>query len=134
MRKTIKITQMVLKEMKLIYYNNEKYEIDWMGYLITEENKPSYHHIKKIEEIKKENKDYKATLENGAYLGKISHQKLHEIEMIDYDLYICWNDLFKLINNMGIYPIDDIWDTIYKLQEITEKEIKEHKNSKRLIK
>ena len=39
--------QIVLKEMKKIYYKDISTRYDWMGYLITEDNKPSYHHITK---------------------------------------------------------------------------------------
>ena len=126
--------QIVLKEMKKIYYENISPRSDWMGYLITEENKPSYHHIVKREELKRNNESEDATVENGAYLGKISHEMLHQIELIDHDLYVCWNDLFLIINRMGIYPIPDVWDMIYNLREISENLIIEHKNSKNQIK
>ena len=122
--------QIVLKEMKKIYYKNIANRYDWMGYLITEDNKPSYHHITKREELIKDNKSIEATVENGAYLGKRSHELLHQIELIDHDLYVCWNDLFKAISNMRIYPIEDVWETIYKMREITEKTISEYKINK----
>ena len=74
----------ILYEMKSIYYpleyqDNDKY-LDWMGYLITEENTPSYHHITKASSLKSKGEDIKATLENGAYLGVQSHIVLNYIE------------------------------------------------------
>ena len=56
--------------MKKIYYPEGVEYIDWMGFRITEENKPSYHHIVKKEDLKKEHENYDATVDNGAYLGK----------------------------------------------------------------
>ena len=119
MRKTVKLNNEVLKQMKKIYYNCDKEYIDWMGFKITEENKPSYHHITKKEDLKRNNENFDATIENGAYLGKKSHELLHKIEIIDKDLYDSWNYLFLLINKMKTYPIDDVLNMIYELQEKT---------------
>ena len=126
--------QQVLKEMKNIYYKDMASRLDWMGYLITEDNKPTYHHIIKREELIRNEKDYDATIENGAYLGKRSHEMLHEIELIDHDLYECWNDLFLAINKMAIYPVEHLWKTVFYLRDLSEKTIIEHKKSKSLIK
>ena len=126
--------QIVLKKMKDIYYKNISNRIDWMGYLITEDNKPSYHHIIKREELKRNNESIDATVENGAYLGKRSHEMLHQIELIDHDLFECWNDLFLIINRMNIYPIKDVWNMVFKLRDLSEKVIIEHKKSKSLTK
>ena len=117
MRKTIKLNNEILKQMKKIYYPKGKEYIDWMGFKITEENKPSYHHIKKAEDLKKENESADATIENGAYLGKKSHEMLHRIEVIDKDLYDAWNHLFLLINKMKCYPIDDVLKIMNELKE-----------------
>jgi hypothetical protein len=105
-----------------------------MGYLITEENKPSYHHIVKAEELKKNNESDEATIENGAYLGKVSHEMLHQIELLDHDLYESWNYLFLIINRMGIYPIPDVWKMVYNLRDISENLLYNDKNSKSLRK
>lgn len=126
--------QLILKKMKYIYYKDISKRIDWMGYLITEDNKPSYHHIIKKEELKRINESIDATVENGAYLGKRSHEMLHKIEIIDHELYECWNDLFLIINRMNIYPIKDVWNMVFKLRDLSEKTINEHKKSKSLTK
>ena len=125
MRRTIKLNNEVLKKMKKIYYPKDKPYIDWMGFKITEENKPSYHHITKAEDLRKSHESDIATLENGAYLGKKSHELLHKIEKIDKDLYDAWNYVFLLINKMGVYPIDDVIDMIYDLQEKSKNLIEE---------
>lgn len=117
MRKTIKLNNEILKQMKKIYYQNAPEYIDWMGFRITNENKPSYHHIKKAEDLKKDNESIDATIENGAYLGKKSHEMLHKIEVIDKDLYDAWNHLFLLINKMKCYPIDDVLKIMYELKD-----------------
>ena len=116
MRRTIKLNNEILKQMKKIYYQKDKEYIDWMGFKITEENKPSYHHIIKKEDLKKEKENYDATIENGAYLGKKSHEFLHKIEVIDIDLYNAWNHLFLLINKSYNYPNQDMLDMIYELK------------------
>ena len=126
--------QLILKKMKYIYYKDISKRIDWMGYLITEDNKPSYHHIIKKEELKRINESIDATVENGAYLGKRSHEMLHKIEIIDHELYECWSDLFLIINRMNIYPIKDVWNMVFKLRDLSEKTINEHKKSKSLTK
>lgn len=109
-----------LHDMRKIYYKSDTPYIDWMGFKITEENKPSYHHIEKQEDLKKEKKDTKATVENGAYLGKKSHELLHRIELVDKDLYESWNYIFLVINKMKCYPIEDVWKIIYNLREKTD--------------
>lgn len=129
----IKQKREILHLMKKKYYSKGVKYLDWMGYPVTEKNCPSYHHILKAEDLRSKGMSDEATLENGAYLGKKSHEKLHLIEKLDYDLYISWNDLFRLINTMGIYPIQDVWITVYLLQEKTEKVIKEYEFSKQGI-
>ena len=117
MRRTIKLNNEILHQMRKIYYPNDKEYIDWMGFKITEENKPSYHHIIKKEDLKKESENFDATVENGAYLGKKSHELLHKIEVMDIDLYHAWNKLFILINKSKEYPSEDILSKIYNLKE-----------------
>lgn len=132
MRKN-EIQRVVLQEMRRIFYSKDVEYIDWMGYPITNENKPSYHHIEKACELRNQHKSDLATKENGAYLGKVSHEKLGIIEQKDKELYEAWNYLFMVINNMGIYPIDDVWKMIYNLKEKTESVLYE-KNTKKLKK
>ena len=126
-----KIKQAVLKSMFNIYYKGVRKRYDWMGYQITEDNYPTYHHIVKREELVSNNKSSSATLDNGAYLGKRSHEMLHRIEQIDYDLYVCWNDLFKMINLMHVHPIDDVWNMIYQLREISENVLNQSNTNKK---
>ena len=117
MRRTIKINNEVLKQMRKIYYPKGSLYLDWMGFRITEENKPSYHHIIKAEELRHNKESDIATIENGAYLGKKSHELLHKIEVIDKDLYDSWNNLFLEINRLGAYPTEELWSMVYILQE-----------------
>lgn len=116
MRRTVKVNNEVLKRMRKIYYPEGSAYIDWMGFLITEENKPSYHHIEKAEDLRKNDKNDEATVENGAYLGKKSHELLHRIEVHDKDLYDSWNYVFRVINSMKCYPIDEVWGMVYDLK------------------
>ena len=116
MRKKIKINKEVLQKMEDIYYSEGKDYLDWMGFKITDVNKPSYHHIEKAEDLRNKNESDIATIENGAYLGKKSHELLHKIEYLDKDLYDSWNYIFSVINKMKVYPIEDIWKMIAELQ------------------
>ena len=78
----------------------------------------------------KQGESIEATVENGAYLGKKSHEMLHQIEQLDPELYECWNDLFLMINKMRIYPIQDVWEMIYQLRWLSEQEINEANRGK----
>ncbi len=124
----------ILKKMRNIYYKDISPRYDWMGYLITEDNKPSYHHIVKAEDLKKNEESYDATIENGAYLGKRSHELLHMIEQLDGDLYESWNNVFQIINDGKSYPNEDMWKMVYYLRKQTEKMVENHKKSKSKIK
>lgn len=127
------IQRAVLEEMRSIFYSEDVRYVDWMGYPITNKNKPSYHHIEKACELRHRHKSDLATKENGDYLGKVSHEKLGIIEHKDKELYEAWNYLFTVINNMGIYPIDDVWKMVYSLKEKTESVLYEE-NVKKLKK
>lgn len=118
--KKSEIHRIILQEIKSIYYPAGIQYVDWMGYPITNKNKPSYHHIEKAEDLRKNHKDDTATVENGAILGKKSHEILHQLEHKDPELYECWNYLFLVINRMGIYPIDDVWEMITILRIKTQ--------------
>ena len=130
--KKSEITRIILHSMRSIYYPNKEEYLDWMGYRITDNNRPTYHHIIKKEDLKKENKDVTPTVYNGAYLGKKSHEKLHLVEILDKDLYDCWNYVFKVINQMRTYPIPNVWKMVFSLQEQTEELL--HQDTKVLIK
>lgn len=127
------IQRVVLQEMRSYFYPKGSEYIDWMGYKITNENKPSYHHIEKACSLRRQNKSDAATVDNGAYLGKISHEVLGIVENQDPELYEAWNYLFMVINNMRIYPIDDVWKMVMSLQEKTEAIVSKEK-IQRLIK
>ncbi len=115
----MKINGEILKQMKKIYYPKDKEYMDWMGFKITNQNYPSYHHIVKVEVLKQEKADLVPTVSNGAYLGKKSHELLHRIEQYDKNIYEAWNKLFLIINKMQTYPEESIWDTVFELQEKT---------------
>lgn len=132
MRRTIKVNNEVLKQMKKIFYPKGVPYFDWMGFKVTEENKPSYHHIEKAEDLRKKKESDIATVENGAYLGKKSHELLHKIEVIDKDLYDSWNYIFSVINRMRSYPIDDVWNMVFDLQEKSVKLIEKSFKTKKL--
>ena len=131
MRKKYNLNNEILKQMKKIYYYKGCTYLDWMGFPITPFNKPSYHHIKKASELKDNKEDYTATIENGAFLGKNSHDLLHIIERIDNDLYNTWNSLFLLINKGMKYPSEEIWNTISVLKEKTILKIQNNEIKKR---
>jgi len=130
MRKTIKLNRDIYEKMKQIYYEKKNHIYDWMGNLITEENYRTYHHIEKAEDLRKNNESDQPTLENGAFLGKKSHEQLHRIEHLDYELYIEWNKLFREINDKKEVISDDLWKRVFELHDITEKIDK--RNSKKL--
>ena len=69
-------------------------------------------------------------MENGALLGKRSHEQLHRIEHLDKELYIAWNSLFREINDRRDVISDELWEKVYELKEMTDKIDK--KNSKKL--
>ena len=114
------VRKKVMKEMKDIFYNSDDEYIDWMGNKIDDINYPTYHHIEKREDLKKDGKDIEATIENGAYLGIISHQRLHDIEKIDLDLYYSWNKLFRLINDRRCYMSKEIFNMINELNRLSD--------------
>ena len=122
-----KINNEILKKMKKIYYPKGELYIDWMGYRITDINKPSYHHIVKAETLKEQDLKTEATIENGAYLGKKSHELLHKIELLDKELYNSWNELFILINKEKKYPNEELISKIFELNNQTSKIIESKK-------
>ena len=125
------ITKIVLSELLEEFYPKDKKKIDWMGNPLTNKNRPTYHHIEEVHELRTHKKDTSATRENGAILGVKSHRKLNILQTADPDLYECWNYLFKVINGMGVYPIDDVWKMVYSLKEKTEDTIYQKKLSRK---
>lgn len=120
-----RIKNLVLKSMREIYYNKSVPYLDWMGFPIDNDNKPSYHHITKSEDLKALGESSTPTIENGAYLGKRSHELLHSIELKDILLYQEWNALFRIINDERCYPSDELW---YKIMELRDKTLYLNKN------
>lgn len=107
----------ILRQMKKLYYPRGVEYLDFMGFRITNDNYPTYHHIVKKRIQKDNNEEYNPTISNGAYLGKKSHDLLHRIEHKDKELYESWNEVFSIIANMRMYPIEDIWKMVFELQE-----------------
>lgn len=87
---------------------------DWMQFQITKKNTLTLHHIQKQCE--------KGLIElpNGALLTKKAHQILNKLEVLDYALYIDWNDLFFLINVDQQPPCDYYVGEARKLKRYTQ--------------
>ena len=101
----------VLKQL-LISHGNK---IDWMGYALHKGNRPTYHHIVK--------RAYggERILENGAVLGRRSHEYLHRIEIYEVCLYSYINDVLKSINSQMHKPtINQLLDINRLLVEFEE--------------
>ena len=120
MNKTIKLNRVMFEKMKSIYYDRKTKIFDWMGYLLTEDNQRTYHHIEKAEDLRKNNENDDPTLSNGALLGKRSHELLHRLEHKDYELYKEWNLLFREINDKRNVISEDLWKRIFELKERSE--------------
>ncbi|MBQ6495172.1 MAG: hypothetical protein IJI49_04140 [Bacilli bacterium] len=84
-----------ITEQMMEIYNT--YTMDWMDYIIINNNL-TYHHI-----IKKENGG-KRTIDNGALLTDRAHEYLHTIERLDVDIYNRINKIFKEINGSKKEP------------------------------
>lgn len=90
----------------------QAYEVDWMGYPITKENKLTFHHIKK--------KAYggNINIDNGALLTSDAHEELHNIETKDPKTFRLLNDLFKKLNETKTPPTEEYW---HELRQILNK-------------
>ena len=84
-----------LKNEMISIYNT--YEFDWMNFMIYD-NDLTYHHIEKAEN------GGKISINNGALLTTRAHEYLHKIEMIDIDIYLKINEIFKQINSQLSEP------------------------------
>jgi len=84
----------ITKEMINIY---KTYKIDWMNYIIID-NDITFHHI-----IKEENGG-KKEFSNGALLTSRAHEYLHSIERNDIDIYNRINNIFISINKQKHAP------------------------------
>lgn len=84
-----------ITEQMMEIYNT--YTMDWMDYIVINNNL-TYHHI-----IKKENGG-KRTIDNGALLTDRAHEYLHTIERLDVDIYNRINKIFKEINGSKKEP------------------------------
>ena len=83
---------------RLMIYQWNMSDIDWLGYELKVNSKYTYHHIEK--------KEFggKRTINNGAILIDTSHTYLHLIESKDLDMYIYLNNILKNINNQREMP------------------------------
>ena len=137
MKNSSKTNKKVLNELALYFYpnsnlNNSTY-LDFMGAEFNSFNTPTIHHIVKASTLREKNENDAATIDNAAILGDISHQLLHQIELIDKDLYDEWNDLFLRINQSRKEFYDDFKDEILDLQfrsRLVLEEYEERKSSK----
>lgn len=120
MKKSAKYNEVLNELIRAYYPNGIQGERDWMGYPITKKNPPTYHHIEKSSNMKKRHVSDRPKMENGAILGKRAHEILNIIEARDPELYECWEYMFYVISNMGIYPIDDVWKMIMHLRQRTQ--------------
>ena len=121
-----KLKNLVLRQMRDIYYGDRTNIMDWMGFPIDDENIPSYHHLTKSMDLKESGEDYYATVSNGAYLGKKSHDLLHKLEHIDPEMYELWRSLFYTINHHHDYPTPEMWELINLYKEATLNILKEN--------
>lgn len=89
-------------------------DLDWMGYLKTNENYYTFHHIEK--------KAYggKADKKNGAILTVFSHKILHLLETYNYELFTKWNELFKELNKLKRPLNSDDYIQIFQLKNETD--------------
>lgn len=71
--------------------------IDVFNYEITRDNRPSYHHIIKKEDLKLLGFPVNPTIENGIALSMIGHSYFHEIERNAPDIFYHLNQIILLI-------------------------------------
>ena len=114
----------IVLDYMLIIFGTPEY--DWMGFKITEDNPITYHHIRKYNDGGAE------TVENGAILSILSHRYLHQIELIDLDIYNSINRVLKRINESRKNATEKDYEEILKYLEQYEstysKEINTHIN------
>ena len=130
-KKSERMEQLVLDAMRRIYASDEigDAELDWMGYELDDrENDAVYHHI--VSEKDGGSND----IENGAILGRRSRHMLHILATKDPELFDSWNEVFTIINQMGTYPISEVWNMIMSLQAQTEQVLNEDAKVLRRIK
>ena len=120
-----KKSNIVLKQMRQIYYGSNVSALsphnDFMGYDINMINTPTYHHIRKASDQRANNESDQATVENGAYLGDLSHSSLHILEKYDAGLYDRWNELFLKIVELKDLNDKSIVEETKALQQKSEK-------------
>ncbi len=100
--------------------------------LVSPKNK-SFHHLEKYEN------GGKATVLNGAILERITHDWLHTIELVDYELYELINECIKLykycldVNNTRLIKQYDR-EIVPIVQDLVEEFDNERKVQKSLLK
>ncbi|MBR4672795.1 MAG: hypothetical protein IKO78_06350 [Bacilli bacterium] len=108
-------------------YNVMRYGIDFMGYIITDPSKLSFHHL-----IIPEEDGGLERIENGALLMRRAHDYLHIIEHTDRPIYEAIRAEMILINFEGKIEMDRIIRINYLLKMYEEKH-KEDTTEKGLI-
>lgn len=79
-------------------------DIDILNFKASKENKITYHHIIKVEELKLLGFPTKKTLKNGIALTRIGHSYLHLIEDFAPDIFYHLNKIILLITKEQRLP------------------------------
>ncbi len=90
--------------MKYLYDTYLYNHIDIFNFEASRENKVTYHHIIKVEELKLLGFPVKKTVENGIALTRIAHSYLHLIEDFAPDIYFHLNKIILLITKERRLP------------------------------
>lgn len=112
------IDKEVLYEMFDIY---GKPTIDWMGFIVLDDDIITYHHI-----IEKRNGG-KEAVTNGALLTSRAHLILHRLEKYNPDLYDEYQYFFQIINNMKCEPTFEMMEIMEALKSRMEYSLKHKK-------
>lgn len=92
------------KIMKHLYDIYIYHDIDIFNYAATSENKVTYHHIIKKEELRLLGFPTRKTIENGIALTRIAHTYLHLIEDFAPDIFYHLNKIILLISKERRLP------------------------------
>ena len=92
------------KIMEYLYDTYIYHDIDVFSYEATPENKVTYHHIIKKEELSLLGFPTKKTIENGIALTRIAHSYLHLIEDFAPDIFYHLNKIILLITKERRLP------------------------------
>lgn len=101
MRKYCDSKNKIIKELYDIYILDG---IDIFNYEASSQNKITYHHIIKVEDLKLLEFSTKKTIENGIVLTRIGHSYLHLIEDFAPDIFYHLNKIILLITKERRLP------------------------------